>query len=108
MKRIKSYRPLPAGFTVRRQSNPAVFLSYSSLDWYKLTENTRHVLNGLMTSSAKKQMEEALKEHPNQERLNGYRMISGIVAEISREPKNFESIETMKEILEEYAPLEIV
>lgn len=61
-----------------------------------------------MTSSAKKQMEEALKEHPDLDRLNGYKTISGIVGEISRDPKNFESIETMKQIIEEYAPLEIV
>jgi hypothetical protein len=108
MRKIKSYKPLPDGFTVRRQTNPAVFLSSSSLDWYKLTENTRHVLNGLMTSSAKKQLEESLKEHPNLDRITGYQTISGIVAEISRDSKNFESIEAMKEILEEYAPVEIV
>lgn len=108
MKRIKSFQPLPEGFTVKRQSSPAVFLSYSSLDWYKLTENTRHVLNRLLTSSAKKQLEENSKEHPDLNRLNGYRTISGIVAEISRDSRNFDSIETMKEILEEYAPLEII
>ena len=108
MKRVRKHHPLPEGFTVRRPSSPSVFLSSSSLDWYKLTENTRHVLNHIMTSSAKKQMEESLKDHPDQIRLDGYKAISEIVAEITRDSKNFESIERMQELLQEYAPLEIV
>jgi hypothetical protein len=108
MKRTRKHTPLPEGFTIRKQSSPAVFLSYSALDWYKLTESTRHVLNHLMTSSAKKQLEESLKENPDQNRLNGYKTISNIVSGITRDSKNFDSIERMQEILDEYAPLEIV
>jgi hypothetical protein len=108
MKKIRKYRPFPEGFTVRKESASTVFLSQSSLDWYKLTENSRHVLNQLMSNSAKKQLEEKMKPHPDADRLHGYQLISGIVSEISRESKNFQSIETMKEILEEYAPLEII
>lgn len=108
MRKIKEYASLPAGLTRRRQVSANMFLSSSSLDWYKLTENTRHVLNSIMTSSAKKQIEESLKENPDQEKLNGYRSISRIVSEMTRDSKNFESKERMREILEEYAPLEIV
>jgi hypothetical protein len=61
-----------------------------------------------MTSSAKKQIEESMKENPDLERLNGYKTISEIVSGITRDAKNFESKERMQEILEEYAPLEIV
>jgi hypothetical protein len=108
MRKIKENTPLPAGLTRRSQAGSNVFLSYSSLDWYKLTENTRHVLNNIMTSSAKKQLEESMKDNPDQERLDGYRAISLIVSEMARDSKNFESKERMQEILEEYAPLEVV
>jgi hypothetical protein len=108
MRKIREHAPLPAGLTRRRRGSPNVFLSYSSLDWYKLTENTRHVLNNIMTSSAKKQLEESMKDNPDQRKLEGYRSISLIVSEMTRDPKNFESKERMQEILEEYAPLEVV
>lgn len=108
MRKIREHTQLPAGLIRRRRNSPNVFLSYSSLDWYKLTENTRHVLNNIMTSSAKKQLEESMKDNPDKERLNGYRSITQIVSEMTRDPKNFESKERMQEILEEYAPLEIV
>jgi len=108
MRKIREHTQLPAGLTKRRQGGPNVFLSYSSLDWYKLTENTRHVLNNIMTSSAKKQLEESMKDNPDQEKLEGYRSISLIVSEMTRDSKNFESKERMQEILEEYAPLEVV
>ena len=108
MRKIRKHTPFPAGLTRRRRSGPDVFLSYSSLDWYKLTENTRHVLNNIMTSSAKKQIEESMKENPDQEKLDGYRAIRLIVSEMTRDSKNFESKERMQEILEEYAQLEIV
>lgn len=71
MRKIREYTQLPAGLTRRRQGGANVFLSSSSLDWYKLTENTRHVLNNIMTSSAKKQLEESMKDNPDQEKLEG-------------------------------------
>jgi hypothetical protein len=108
MRKIKEHTQLPAGLTRRRIGGPSVFLSYSSLDWYKLTENTRHVLNNIMTSSAKKQLEESMKDNPDQEKLVGYRSISLLISEITRDSKNFESKERMQEILEEYASLEVV
>lgn len=108
MRKIRRHTPLPVGLTRRRQDTPNVFLSSSSLDWYKLTENTRHVLNNIMTSSAKKQLEESMKDNPDQEKLDGYRSISLIVSEMTRDSKNFESKERMQEILEEYAPLEVI
>jgi hypothetical protein len=109
MKRRKiRYQQLPAGLTIRKPNNTAIFLSNSSLDWYKLTENTRHVLNQLLTGSAQKRFEESMKQHPDQDRIDGYKTISRIVADISRDAKNFESIEAMTEIIEQYAPLEIV
>jgi hypothetical protein len=108
MRRIHRNIELPAGLTVRRAVNPKIFLSYSSLDWYKLTENTRHALNNILTSSAKKQLEERLKANPDAKRLEDLQTISTIVAEISRDAKNFETKERMQEILETYAPLEII
>ena len=110
MARTKSLNVLPPELTVKRKANKhaRVFISYSSLDWYDLTESTRHVLNSVITDSAKKQVEERSKAQPNQQKLQALRMLSQNIAELSRDPKNFESKQRMEEILEEYADIEIV
>lgn len=106
----KPLNGLPAGLTVRRHAHKQarVFVSYSSLDWYDLTESTRHVLNTVITDSAKKQVEERSKAQPNEQKLQALRKLSQNIAELSRDPKNFESKQRMEAILETYADIEIV
>ena len=110
MAQTTTYDKLPKSVTrVTREGNDIfIFFSESSLDWYKLTEHTRYVLNHLLASTAKKFLAEHLKTNPDQSKLDDYQIITRIITELSRDPKNFESKERMKEILEEYANLEVL
>lgn len=103
----KKYRKLPTSVTKEREGRN-IFLSSSSLDWYKLTESTRHVLNALLVSSTTKEVEESLKVNPNMKKIQDYQVIIKIVMDLTRESKNFESKERMQEILNEYASLEVI
>jgi hypothetical protein len=110
MARLKKHMALPVGLTRKRaaKAERRVYVSMSSLDWYKLTESTRHVLNSLITGSARKQLEERLKENPDHQRIENLRALSKTIVEISRDPKVFESKTIMQEVLAQYAGLEVI
>lgn len=110
MAKRKPLHGLPAGITVKKtaERDLNIFVSDSSLDWYKLTESTRHILNTLMASSAKKQIAERLKTHPDHARLQALKTLSLTAAELSRDASNFESKERMEEIIAAYADIEVV
>ena len=79
-----------------------VFLSGSTLDWYKLTETSRHVISQSISDSIQQQMEELEKEMPDQERLQQLRQITHALSELNRDPKVFKSKEKMLQIIEDY------
>jgi hypothetical protein len=110
MAKAKLHPELQVNLTVRHRANGKAKAStnYSALDWYKLTENTRHVLNTAIVINAKKQLEERNKPNPDQSLLHELKAQSLKITEMSRDAKNFESKERMQKILKEYAELAIV
>ena len=108
MSQVTKYDKLPESVTQITDKNIDVFYSESSLDWYKLTELTRYTLNHLLVATTKKLLEERLQIVPNENKLKDYQRIINILTDLSRDPKNFESKDRMKMILEEYSNLEIL
>ena len=109
MGRLIKHIAIPVGLTRKRAVySERVPVNFSSLDWYKLTEGTRHVLNVLITDSARKQLEERMKEHPNEARIESLKTLSRTIVEISRDPKVFDSKDNMHQILEQFDGLEVI
>lgn len=109
MGKILKHITIPNGLTRKRAVKvQRTSANFSSLDWYKLTESTRHTLNILITECARKQLEERMKEHPDQNRINSLKTLSSIFVELSRDPKVFDSKDNMHQILEQFDGLEVV
>ena len=77
--------------------------SGSTLDWYKLTETSRHVLSQVISASIQHQLTELDKPNPNQEEVNRLIQISFEASKLSRDSKNFKSKERMLEIISNYS-----
>lgn len=82
--------------------SPIVFLSGSTLDWYKLTETSRHVISQTISGSIQQQVEELEKEIPDKERLEQLRGLTHTLSELNRDPKVFKSQKKMLKIIEDY------
>jgi len=79
----------------------------SSLDWYKLTENTRFVLNDVVVRSAKALMKEQAKNNPNSRKIKRYESLMRAATSLSRNSANFESKERMGDILKKYGKIKV-
>jgi hypothetical protein len=77
--------------------------SDSAMDWYKLTENARHVLNQIVSASIAEQYQEMKLEYPNQQRIEVLQEIAGKIVQAARDSSNFQSKERMIEIIEEFS-----
>lgn len=82
--------------------NPISF-SGSALDWYKLTETSRHVLSQVVSGSIQEQLEELDKPHPDQNRIKELEEIALNASKLSRDAKNFKSKERMLKIIANYS-----
>lgn len=80
---------------------------YSLLDWYKLTEATRHVLNSVITQSGRMQLMEMEKVNPDNQKIRQLRELSKMLMEISRDSRNFENKQRMIAIIEKLENVEI-
>lgn len=77
--------------------------SESALDWYKLTENARHILNQIVSASIAEQYQEMGLDHPDQHRIEILQDIAGKAVQAARNSANFQSKERMIEIIEEFS-----
>src|SRR5690606_366095 len=92
----------------KTDNNPPIRIEkYSLLDWYKLTEATRHILNSVITQSGRLQMEEMEKENPDEYRIGQLQELSRKAVEISRDSKIFENKRRMLGIIETFGNIEI-
>jgi hypothetical protein len=82
-------------------------LTGSSLDWFKLTESARFVLNDVIVRSSKALAKEQAKLKPNNHRIKRFESLIANAAESSRNSANFETKERMVEILTEYGKINI-
>lgn len=80
-----------------------ISFSGSALDWYKLTETSRHVLSQVVSGSIQKQLEELHKPNPDQNRIRELEEISLQASKLSRDSKNFKSKERMLKIIANYS-----
>jgi poly-D-alanine transfer protein DltD len=80
-----------------------ISFSGSTLDWYKLTETSRHVLSQVVSGSIQQQLEELDKPSPDQNRIHKLEQIALEAAKLSRDSKNFKSKERMLEIITSYS-----
>src|SRR5690606_41137342 len=100
----------PEGLEVKRinsGSNALHIKKDSLLDWYRLTESARHVLNSIITQCGRLQLEEMEKDNPDLDKLSKLRELSRRAVEISRNSKNFENKQLMLEIIDTFGNIEI-
>lgn len=72
------------------------------MEWYKLTEISRNVLNTLITFAAKETLKESKKESPDQVRLQSLEVIYTEAHSVNQDNSRFESLESMKAIIKHY------
>ena len=84
-------------------SDHPISFSGSTLDWYKLTETSRHVLSQVVSGSIQQQLEELEKPNPDQEKIQKLEQISLEASKLSRDSKNFKSKERMLKIITNYS-----
>jgi hypothetical protein len=77
--------------------------SGSTLDWYKLTETSRHVLSQAISGSIQEQLNEMQKLIPNEKRIHDLEQFTINISKINRDPKNFKSKEKMIDIIKSYS-----
>jgi len=82
-----------------------ISFSGSTLDWYKLTETSRHVLSLAISGSIQEQLNEMQKLNPDEKRIHDLEQITINISKINRDPKNFKSKEKMMEIIKSYSNL---
>ena len=107
---LKRRLRFPEGLKVKKintGSNTLHIKKDSLLDWYRLTESARHVLNSIITQCGRLQLEEMEKENPDLDKLNKLHELSGRAVEISRDPRNFENKQLMLEIIDTFGNIEI-
>jgi hypothetical protein len=82
-----------------------ISFSGSTLDWYKLTETSRHVLSQAISGSIQEQLNEMQKLNPDEKRIQDLEQFTIDISKISRNPKNFKSKEKMIDIIKSYSNL---
>jgi hypothetical protein len=75
----------------------------TSLVWYKITEQTRFVLNNALASHAVMLMAERDKPHPDQKRIDELILVINKIRSIIRNPDSFGSIEEMQRLTEQFS-----
>jgi hypothetical protein len=84
---------------------PSISFSGSTLDWYKLTETSRHVLSQAISGSIQEQLNEMQKLNPNEKRIHDLEQFTINISKINRDPKNFKSKEKMIGIIKSFSNL---
>jgi hypothetical protein len=79
-----------------------VSLSGSTLDWYKLTEASRHVISQSISGSIQQQIQELEKADPDQDKIQKLQALAHTLSALNRDPKVFKSKERMLQIIEQY------
>jgi len=72
------------------------------LEWYRLTENSRNVLNAVIATAAKEETKEASKPYPDQNKIDYLKSLYIEAREATSRSSNFESLEKMKEVIQHY------
>lgn len=91
---IKHKFEFPAGLVITKMNSNEHALGIkkdSLLDWYRLTETSRHVLNAVITQCGRLQLEEMDKADPDQDKLNQLRELSRKAVGISRDSRNLKA-----------------
>jgi hypothetical protein len=81
----------------------SISFSGSTLDWYKLTETSRHILSQVVSGSIQLQLEELNKPNPDHGKIQKLEQISLEASKLSRDSKNFMSKERMLKIITNYS-----
>jgi hypothetical protein len=74
-----------------------------TLEWYKVTEQTRYVLNNAIAGYMHQRLAE--KRKPDSDRAAIIRLTRKInqIVRITRDPANFQSIPKMQQLMEQYS-----
>jgi hypothetical protein len=97
--------------TTSRASKRGGYLSFKQavistiappLEWYRLTESSRNILNAVITTAAKEEINEASKPYPDRKRIDYLKGVYLEAHDVTRKSSNFESLEKMKEIVQHY------
>jgi len=80
-------------------------ITNSSIEWYRLTESTRHVLNAIITFTSREQLREEAKAHPDRKKINAFEKQYEEAYDLLNKNDNFKSLERMEEILNTYTPV---
>lgn len=78
----------------------------SPMAWYRITEQTRFVLNNALANYAGRLMAEREKPHPDDRVLEQLQDEIGKITRIMRDSENFQSIEMMKKLTQEYRTID--
>lgn len=76
--------------------------SSGTLTWYKMTEQTRYVLNNAIAKYVHERLEERNKEQPDPVIINRLTRKINQIVKITRNPANFQSIHIMRQLVEQY------
>ena len=72
------------------------------LVWYKTAEQTRFVLYNAIATYAELLMAEKEKVHPDDNQLRNLTQSINRIRRITRDPRNFQSIDRMKKLTQQY------
>lgn len=75
------------------------------LDWYRLTESTNSILNGIIAYAGRERVKESLKSKPDQKRIAELQALSDEVRDVNDHTVNFQSLERMEELIAHYGPI---
>jgi hypothetical protein len=78
-------------------------LTNSSLEWYRLTEGSRNVLNAIITFTSREQLLEETKTNPDQKKIAEFEKRYEEAYDLLNKSDNFKSLEGMQQILDTYA-----
>ncbi|HTE00859.1 MAG TPA: hypothetical protein VK668_16320 [Mucilaginibacter sp.] len=72
------------------------------LEWYRLTENSRNVLNAIITLAAREERVEKKRSQPDIKRIDYLKALYAEAYSVSRTSSNFESLDKMRDIVRHY------
>ncbi len=91
-----SVKQQPVNFTLPQEHNS----SDSPLDWYGLTESSRHVLNAIIVITSRQQLLEEAKENPDLQKIAHFENQYEEAYDLLNDSENFKSLKRMREILD--------
>jgi hypothetical protein len=72
------------------------------MEWYRLTESSRNILNAVITFAAKEEVKEASKLNPDKQRIDYLKAVYTKAHNDTSKGSNFETLETMRDIVQHY------